>query len=39
MSAVPQSEQPILLREDREGVCPLTMNRQQQMNLLTGMDS
>ena len=36
MSAVPQAEQPILLREDRDGVCTLTMNRPQQMNLLTG---
>src|SRR6185295_8092790 len=36
MSAVPKSEQPILLREDRDGVCTLTMNRPQQMNLLTG---
>jgi enoyl-CoA hydratase/carnithine racemase len=35
MSAVPQTEQPILLREDREGICTLTMNRPQQMNLLT----
>ena len=35
MSALPQSEQPIVLREDREGVCTLTMNRPQQMNLLT----
>jgi len=35
MSAVPQAEQPILLREDRDGVCTLTMNRPQQMNLLT----
>jgi enoyl-CoA hydratase/carnithine racemase len=35
MSAVPQAEHPILLREDREGVCTLTMNRPQQMNLLT----
>jgi enoyl-CoA hydratase/carnithine racemase len=35
MSAVPQSEQPVLLREDREGICTLTMNRPQQMNLLT----
>jgi enoyl-CoA hydratase/carnithine racemase len=35
MSAVPQSEQPILLREGREGICTLTMNRPQQMNLLT----
>jgi enoyl-CoA hydratase/carnithine racemase len=36
MSAVPQTEQPILLREDREGICTLTMNRPQQLNLLTG---
>src|SRR5687768_8443253 len=36
MSALPQSEQPILLREDRDGVCTLTLNRPQQMNLLTG---
>jgi enoyl-CoA hydratase/carnithine racemase len=35
MSAVPKSEQPILLREDRDGVCTLTLNRPQQMNLLT----
>ena len=35
MSALPQSEQPVVLREDREGVCTLTMNRPQQMNLLT----
>src|SRR5580765_1979167 len=35
MSAVPQAEQPVLLREDRDGVCMLTMNRPQQMNLLT----
>jgi enoyl-CoA hydratase/carnithine racemase len=36
MSAVPQAEQPVLLREDRDGVATLTMNRPQQMNLLTG---
>jgi enoyl-CoA hydratase/carnithine racemase len=36
MSALPQSEQPILLREDRDAICTLTMNRPQQMNLLTG---
>jgi enoyl-CoA hydratase/carnithine racemase len=36
MSAVPQSVQPVLLREDRDGVATLTMNRPQQMNLLTG---
>jgi enoyl-CoA hydratase/carnithine racemase len=35
MSAVPQAGQEILLREEREGVCTLTMNRPQQMNLLT----
>jgi enoyl-CoA hydratase/carnithine racemase len=35
MSAVPHPEQPTLLREDREGICTLTMNRPQQMNLLT----
>jgi enoyl-CoA hydratase/carnithine racemase len=34
MSAVPKS-QDILLREDRAGICTLTMNRPQQMNLLT----
>jgi len=36
MSAVPQAAQPVLLREERDGVCTLTMNRPQQMNLLTG---
>ena len=35
MSAVPQAEQPVLIREERDGVCTLTMNRPQQMNLLT----
>ncbi len=35
MSAVPKSDQPVLLREDRDGVATLTMNRPQQMNLLT----
>ncbi len=40
MSAVPQSsqptrDQPVLLREDRDGIATLTMNRPQQMNLLT----
>ena len=34
MSAVPKSD-PILLREERDGICTLTMNRPQQMNLLT----
>jgi enoyl-CoA hydratase/carnithine racemase len=27
--------QPVLLREDRDGICTLTLNRPQQMNLLT----
>jgi enoyl-CoA hydratase/carnithine racemase len=35
MSANPQAQEAILLREDRDGVCTLTMNRPQQMNLLT----
>jgi enoyl-CoA hydratase/carnithine racemase len=35
MSAVPQADQAVLLREDRDGVATLTMNRPQQMNLLT----
>ena len=35
MSAVPQAEQPLLLREERDGICTLTLNRPQQMNLLT----
>src|SRR5919108_1675772 len=35
LSAVPHPDQPVLLREDREGICTLTMNRPQQMNLLT----
>jgi enoyl-CoA hydratase/carnithine racemase len=35
MSAVPKTNEPVLLREDRDGVCTLTMNRPQQMNLLT----
>lgn len=34
MSAVPQAD-PVLLREVREGICTLTLNRPQQMNLLT----
>jgi hypothetical protein len=28
MSAVPKSDQPVLLREDRDGICTLTMNRR-----------
>jgi enoyl-CoA hydratase/carnithine racemase len=35
MSAVPQAEQPVLLREDLNGIATLTLNRPQQMNLLT----
>ena len=35
MSAIPRSDESILLREDREGVCTLTLNRPAQMNLLT----
>jgi len=35
MSAVPKSVEPVLLREDRDGIATLTMNRPQQMNLLT----
>jgi enoyl-CoA hydratase/carnithine racemase len=35
MSAVPQADLPLLLREDRDGIATLTLNRPQQMNLLT----
>ena len=35
MSAIPQGAEAILLREDRDGICTLTMNRPGQMNLLT----
>jgi len=35
MSAILKPDDSILLREDRDGVCTLTMNRPQQMNLLT----
>jgi len=35
VSANRQAEQSILLREDRDGICTLTMNRPGQMNLLT----
>jgi enoyl-CoA hydratase/carnithine racemase len=35
MSAILKPDDAILLREDRDGVCTLTMNRPQQMNLLT----
>src|SRR5512138_1632654 len=35
MSAIPKAEESILLREDRDGVCTLTLNRPAQLNLLT----
>src|SRR5256886_16881408 len=35
MSAVPQAREPLLLRDERDAICTLTMNRPQQMNLLT----
>ena len=35
MSAQIQPQQPVLLREDRDGIATLTMNRPAQMNLLT----
>jgi enoyl-CoA hydratase/carnithine racemase len=35
MSANPRAEEALLLREDHEGICTLTMNRPGQMNLLT----
>jgi len=35
MSAQPQAEQPVLLREERDGIATLTLNRPAQMNLLT----
>jgi enoyl-CoA hydratase/carnithine racemase len=35
MSANPRADDSILLREDRDGICTLTMNRPAQMNLLT----
>jgi enoyl-CoA hydratase/carnithine racemase len=35
VSAQPQEMQPVLLREDRDGIATLTMNRPLQMNLLT----
>ena len=35
MSAIAKSEEAFLLREDAEGICTLTLNRPEQMNLLT----
>ena len=35
MSAVPHPDQPSLLRDNRDGIATLTMNRPAQMNLLT----
>ena len=35
MSAVLQTEHPVLLRDDRNGIATLTLNRPAQMNLLT----
>jgi len=35
VSAVPQAREPLVLRDDRDAICTLTMNRPQQMNLLT----
>jgi len=35
MSANPKAEESILLREDRDGICTLVMNRPAHMNLLT----
>jgi enoyl-CoA hydratase/carnithine racemase len=35
MSAVPQANEPVLLRENRGGIATLTMNRPAQFNLLT----
>ena len=35
MSAQIQPQQPVLLREDRDGIATLTLNRPAQMNLLT----
>ena len=35
MAAVPKNTEPVLLREDRDGIATLTLNRPAQMNLLT----
>ena len=39
MSAQLQPQQPVLLREDRDGIATLTLNRPAQMNLLTSRDA
>ena len=36
MSAIPKSQDPILLREDRDGIATLTLNRPEQYNALSG---
>jgi enoyl-CoA hydratase/carnithine racemase len=36
MSAIPKAAEPMLLREERDGICTLTLNRPAQMNLLSG---
>ena len=36
MAAVPKNNEPVLLREERDGIATLTLNRPAQMNLLTG---
>jgi enoyl-CoA hydratase/carnithine racemase len=35
MSALPRSQESFLIREEQDGICTLTLNRPQQMNLLT----
>jgi enoyl-CoA hydratase/carnithine racemase len=35
MAAVPKDEDPLLLRDERDGIVTLTLNRPKQMNLLT----
>lgn len=35
MNAVPEAEGPVLIRQDHDAICTLTMNRPKQMNLLT----
>ena len=36
MSAVPQPQAPILLREMQDGIATLTLNRPEQFNALSG---